>query len=140
MFKLVTRTAIAVVLLPSLSLADTLEGVWQHEDDPVWIQMQPGKGLATILRNDNKPDSAGFQLVRGLQSEASDGLQWTGEVYAAALGKYKDAEITLVEPDVMRFKVKVGFISRSVTWQRIAALPDKTLPEKALPEKASPEK
>ena len=73
--------------------------------------------------------------MRGLQSEASDGLQWTGEVYAAALGKYKDAEITLVEPDVMRFKVKVGFISRSVTWQRIAALPDKTLPEKGLPDK-----
>ena len=39
MLTLVKGAAIAVVLIPSLSVAETLEGLWQHEDDPVWIQM-----------------------------------------------------------------------------------------------------
>ena len=46
-----------------------------------------------------------------------------GEVYAARLGEYKDATLTLEGDDLLRFKVKVGFMSRTVLWRRVASMP-----------------
>lgn len=43
--------------------------------------------------------------------------------HAEKLGEYKDAEITLAEPDLMTIKVKVGFISRTVEWRRVETVP-----------------
>jgi hypothetical protein len=42
------------------------------------------------------------------------------------LGEYKDAEISLSEPDIMQFKVKVGFMSRTIEWMRVDAVPAET--------------
>ena len=125
-------------LLPSLLLlmmstmfallghAETeLAGYWQHESEPVWIEMQPETGQGVMLRNDNRPDRVGFLVVTDL--EASDEPnEWSAQVFAARLGEYRKAEITLSSDGRMVFTVKVGFMRRSVEWQRVSEVPPAT--------------
>ena len=104
---------------------DELAGYWQHESDPVWIEMQPDTGQGVMLRNDNRPDRAGFLVVTDL--EASDEPnEWSAQVFAARLGEYRKAEITLSSDGRMVFTVKVGFMRRSVEWQRVSEVPPAT--------------
>ena len=102
-----------------------LAGYWQHESEPVWIEMQPETGQGVMLRNDNRPDRVGFLVVTDL--EASDEPNdWSAQVFAARLGEYRKAEITLEADDRMVFTVKVGFMRRSVEWQRVSEVPPAT--------------
>ena len=102
-----------------------LAGYWQHESEPVWIEMQPETGQGVMLRNDNRPDRAGFLVVTDL--EASDEPnEWSAQVFAARLGEYRKAEITLSSDGRMVFTVKVGFMRRSVEWQRVSEVPPAT--------------
>ena len=102
-----------------------LAGYWQHESEPVWIEMQPETGQGVMLRNDNRPDRVGFLVVTDL--EASDEPnEWSAQVFAARLGEYRNAEITLSSDGRMVFTVKVGFMRRSVEWQRVSEVPPAT--------------
>ena len=102
-----------------------LAGYWQHESEPVWIEMQPETGQGVMLRNDNRPDRVGFLVVTDL--EASDEPNdWSAQVFAARLGEYRKAEITLAADDRMVFTVKVGFMRRSVEWLRVSEVPPAT--------------
>ena len=102
-----------------------LAGYWQHESEPVWIEMQPETGQGVMLRNDNRPDRVGFLVVTDL--EASDEPnKWSAQVFAARLGEYRKAEITLSSDGRMVFTVKVGFMRRSVEWQRVSEVPPAT--------------
>ena len=99
-----------------------LAGYWQHESDPVWIEMQSETGQGIIVRNDNRLDRLGFLVVTDL--EASDEPnEWSAQVFAARLGEYREAEITLASGDRMVFTVKVGFMRRSVEWRRVSEVP-----------------
>ena len=99
-----------------------LAGYWQHESEPVWIEMQPETGQGVMLRNDNRPDRVGFLVVTDL--EASDEPnEWSAQVFAARLGEYRKAEITLSADGRMVFTVKVGFMRRSVEWRRVSEVP-----------------
>ena len=102
-----------------------LAGYWQHESEPVWIEMQPETGQGVMLRNDNRPDRVGFLVVTDL--EASDEPnEWSAQVFAARLGEYREAAITLSSDGRMVFTVKVGFVRRSVEWQRVSEVPPAT--------------
>ena len=102
-----------------------LAGYWQHESEPVWIEMQPETGQGVMLRNDNRPDRVGFLVVTDL--EASDEPnEWSAQVFAARLGEYRKADITLSSDGRMIFTVKVGFMRRSVEWQRVSEVPPAT--------------
>ena len=102
-----------------------LAGYWQHESEPVWIEMQPETGQGVMLRNDNRPDRVGFLVVTDL--EASDEPnEWSAQDFAARLGKYRKADITLSSDGRMVFIVKVGFMRRSVEWQRVSEVPPAT--------------
>ena len=102
-----------------------LAGYWQHESEPVWIEMQPETGQGVMLRNDNRPDRVGFLVVTDL--EASDEPnEWSAQVFAARLGEYRKADITLSSDGRMVFIVKVGFMRRSVEWQRVSEVPPAT--------------
>ena len=102
-----------------------LAGYWQHESEPVWIEMQPETGQGVMLRNDNRPDRVGFLVVTDL--EASDEPnEWSAQVFAARLGEYRKAEITLSSDGRMVFTVKVGFMRRSVEWLRVSEVPPAT--------------
>lgn len=105
-------------------LAENLDGFWQHEKQPLWIEVSTAGGGAKVVRNDNKPDAVGFEMLRNLERQGGEGDGWTGEVYAAQLGEFKSAKISLLGADLMQFKVKVGFMSRTVEWQRVKSVPE----------------
>ena len=99
-----------------------LAGYWQHESDPVWIEIQPETDQGIIVRNDNRPDRLGFLVVTDL--EASDEPnEWSAQVFVARLGEYRKSDITLESDDRMVFTAKVGLMGRSVEWRRVSELP-----------------
>ena len=114
-------TASAMVSTPSYA-SSGLSGYWQHESEPVWIEMQPDMGKGVMLRNDNRPDRAGFLVVTDLEA-SDDPNEWSAQVFAAPLGEYRNATITLESDDLMAFTVKVGFIRRTVEWSRVKEVP-----------------
>ena len=114
----------AMVALPGHA-GDELAGYWQHESDPVWIEMQPDTGQGVMVRNDNRPDRLGFLVVTDLEA-SDDPNEWSAQVFAARLGEYRKAEITLAADDRMVFTVKVGFMHRSVEWLRVSEVPPAT--------------
>ena len=99
-----------------------LAGYWQHEGDPVWIEMRPETGEGVMLRNDNRPDRVGFLVVTDLVA-GDDPAEWSAQVFAARLGEYRKAQITLTDENRMIFTVKVGFMRRSVEWTRVSEVP-----------------
>ena len=122
--KLLLLMLSAMVALPGHA-ENELAGYWQHESEPVWIEMQPGTGQAVMVRSDNRPDRVGFLVVTDL--EASDEPnEWSAQVFAARFGEYRKATITLPADDRMVFTVKVGFMRRSVEWQRVSEVPPAT--------------
>ena len=122
--KLLLLMLSAMVALPGHA-KNELAGYWQHESEPVWIEMQPGSGQGVMVRSDNRPDRVGFLVVTDL--EASDEPnEWSAQVFAARFGEYRRATITLPADDRMVFTVKVGFMRRSVEWQRVSEVPPAT--------------
>ena len=122
--KLLLLMLSAMVALPGHA-ENQLAGYWQHESEPVWIEMQPGSGQGAMVRSDNRPDRVGFLVVTDL--EASDEPnEWSAQVFAARFGEYRKATITLPADDRMVFTVKVGFMRRSVEWQRVSEVPPAT--------------
>ena len=119
--KLVLLMLSAMVAMPGNADIE-LAGYWQHESDPVWIEMRPETGEGVMLRNDNRPDRVGFLVVTDLVA-GDDSTEWSAQVFAARLGEYRKAEITLAADDRMVFTVKVGFMRRSVQWRRVPEVP-----------------
>ena len=119
--KLILLILNAMAALPGNAEAD-LAGYWQHESDPVWIEMQPDTGQGVMVRNDNRPDRIGFLVVTDLET-SDDPNGWSAQVFAARLGEYRKADITLPADDRMVFTVKVGFMRRSVEWRRVSEVP-----------------
>lgn len=116
---------LCAMLATPLALAGDISGVWKHADEPGWIEISVEEGKGTVVRNDKFPERVGREIVRHLKADGSKENLWQGQVYAEKLGEYKDAEISLAEPDLMQFKVKVGFMSRTIDWVRVDAVPDK---------------
>ena len=111
----------AMVTMPGNAETE-LAGYWQHESEPVWIEMQPDTGQGVMVRNANRPDRIGFLVVTDLET-SDDPDAWSAQVFAARLGEYRRAEITLSADDRMVFTVKVGFMRRSVEWRRVSEVP-----------------
>lgn len=114
---------LVVLLTPTLVFADDIAGFWKHAEEPGWIEIRPEEGSGTVVRNDLYPERVGRQLVKDLVADDSREGVWRGQVYAERLGEYKDAEISMPEPDRMQFKVKVGFMSRTIDWVRVDEVP-----------------
>ena len=121
LLKLLPLMLTAMVALPGHA-GDELAGYWQHESDPVWIEMQADTGKGVMVRNDNRPDRLGFLVVTDLEA-GDDPNEWSAQVFAARLGEYRKAEVTLAADDRMVFTLKVGFVRRSVEWRRVSEVP-----------------
>ena len=74
------------------------------------------------LRNHNRPDRVRFLVVTDLVA-GDDPAEWSAQVFAARLGEYRKAQITLTDENRMIFTVKVGFMRRSVEWTRVSEVP-----------------
>lgn len=119
---------LAVLLASPLTFAEGISGFWKHAEESVWIEIRLKEGEGTLVRNDEFPDRVGFELVKNLKADEFEKALWRGQIYAERLGEYKDVEISLPQPDRMAFKIKVGFMSRTVEWLRVEDVP--TAPEK----------
>lgn len=122
---MITRILPAVAFLAAapLALADDINGLWKHPEAPAWIEISLDEGKGTVIRNDKFPERVGREVVKDLQPDGSKDKLWHGQVYAEKLGEYKKAAISLPAPDRMEFKVKVGFMSRTVAWERVDEVP-----------------
>ena len=122
--KVLLLMLIAMPAMPAMpgNAEDELAGYWQHESEPVWIEMQLETGQGVMLRNDNRPDRVGFLVVTDLVA-GDDPAEWSAQVFAARLGEYRKAQITLTDENRMIFTVKVGLMRRSVEWTRVSEVP-----------------
>ena len=111
-------------LSTSLAWAGDITGIWKHAEEPGWIeiQMEEGVGTAKVVRNEAYPERVGREILKDLTAVEDKASLWQGQIYVERLGKYKDAQILLAEPDALEMKVKVGFISRTVNWIRVEEL------------------
>ena len=113
---------VALLAVPC-AFAGDVSGFWKHAEEPGWIEINLDEGKGTVVRNDKFPDRVGREILIDLEVDESEQGLWTGQIYAEKLGEYKDAEITLAEPGLMIIRVKVGFLSRTIEWRRVEAVP-----------------
>jgi len=116
---------LAFSLFAAVAAAADIDGFWKNSEEPGWIEIKLDEGVGTVVRNDNYPERVGRQILRDLRADESEENLWHGQVYAERLGEYRDADISLPEPGRMEFRVKVGFISRTVEWVRVDEVPMK---------------
>ena len=119
-------TLLLTLVSPALVASD-LAGFWKHEEQPGWIEVEfvDGVGTGTVRRNDKFPERVGTELLRNIKPGKEDDT-WVGEVYAARSNDYRDVTITLSKSEQveMNLTVKVGFISRTLTWVRVDEIPE----------------
>lgn len=118
-----TILGVAALLVAQLAAADDIDGFWKHADEPGWIEISLDDGKGTVVRNDKFPERVGREILKDLVADDAEAETWRGQIYAEKMGEYKDAEITLADPDRMKIKVKVGFMSRTLEWQRVEEVP-----------------
>jgi len=96
-----------------------LTGLWQHPEEPVIIEMEPldDSIQGIVYSNHSKPESVGKRVFRGFRFD-KDKQCWQGFVYLLKLGEEKSTCVKLENPDRFSMSVKVGFFSKTVTWQR----------------------
>ena len=122
------RIAAAMVMMLSAvsthaQIAQTLDGYWQHPEDPVWIEVLVQAGTGIALRNDDQPETVGFHVVKDLAATDEPGI-WQGQVFVPQLDGYKNVAITMPDDQTLRMTVKFGFLRRSVDWSRVAERED----------------
>lgn len=107
------------------ALAEDLDGFWKIDDRPVWIEIRTEGELPTgkVQRNDTNPDTVGLELLKDLAAVTGESRTWGGQIFAARLGEYRDAEIALVEPGRMEISVKAGLMRRTIGWTRVEGVP-----------------
>ena len=120
MFK--SGVTAAFSLACNVCAASDLSGFWQHPKDPVWLDVNEALGTGIAVRNDNDPSSVGFAVLKEVVADPKSG-QWSGQVYVPQLGDYKQVTVTLPDENTLKMKVKIGFISRSVEWAKVASVP-----------------
>ena len=120
MLKPIVVAALSTVC--NVSAAGDLNGIWQHPKDPVWLEVNEAMGSGIAVRNDDDPSSVGFAVLKEVVTGPKE-EQWSGQVYVPQLGDYKRVIVTLPNTSTLKMKVKIGFISRSVEWTRVASVP-----------------
>jgi hypothetical protein len=115
---------LAALLAAPLAAAGDINGFWKHAEEPGWIEISLDEGKGTVVRNDKFPERVGREIVKDLVADEATADLWHAQVYAERLGEYRDAEISLPAHDRMQFKVKVGFISRTIEWVRVDSVPE----------------
>ena len=116
---------LVTALAAPAALAGNIAGIWKHSEEAGWIEIRVVDGVASakVVRNEEHPERVGREILKDLAADKSEAGLWRGQVYAERLGEYKDAEVSLPEPDSLEMKVKVGFISRTVSWVRVDEVP-----------------
>ena len=113
--------AAAILFICNVTAASDLNGFWQHSKDPVWLEVNEAMGTGIAVRNDDDPSSVGFAVLKEVVTGPKE-QQWSGQVYVPQLGDYKRVIVTLPDATTLKMKVKIGFISRSIEWTKVASV------------------
>ena len=124
MLKTFVAVSLFGLLIAKASAAD-LTGLWRHAEEAVWLEIMADgdKATGSIRRNDNKPELVGMNFLKAVKPDGKSTNQWVGQVYAESLKEFKDAKINLKTAEQMQITVKVGFVSRTINWQRVDNIP-----------------
>ena len=87
------------LLATPLAIAYDISGFWKHPDAPAWIEISMEEGKGTVVRNDKFPECVGREFLKDIQADNSEKNLWHAQIWAEKLGEYKEAEISLPEPD-----------------------------------------
>ena len=117
-----SAVAATFLLICNVCAASDLSGFWQHPKDPVWLDINESLGTGIAVRNDDDSSSVGFAVLKEVVAGPKQG-QWSGQVYVPQLGAYKQVTVTLPDANTLKMQVKIGFISRSVEWTKVASVP-----------------
>lgn len=111
-------TALFIILLTALSIyaQNPIIGKWDTKNHGTIISVENVDGqLQGIIKSSGNPKAKeGTLIIRNLK-ENKDGYE--GEIYSIKQGKWMDAEFTPMD-NMMEVKVSVGFISKTVEWER----------------------
>lgn len=99
----------------------SLSGFWQHESEPAVVEIvkQGEVSQGIVRKQEQRPQVIGRNLFSDLVFNPSEG-NWTGRIFVMRLNDEKDVTITQQSEDHFEMVVKVGFISRSAQWNRVA--------------------
>jgi hypothetical protein len=118
-----TIVTAAICLLAAPGLAADIAGVWKIDDQPGWIEISidpaTSMGTGVVRRHDSRPRAVGRMILRDAQ-QVEEGV-WSGQIYAARLDSFQDARIEMSGADSLAIKVRVGMMSRTLSWSRAAA-------------------
>ena len=114
---------LAALLVTPWVFAEDINGFWKHPEAPAWIEISLEEGKATVMRNDKFPERVGREVIKDLKADEAEAGLWHGQVYVERMDEYKQAKISQPAPGRMEFKVKVGFISRTIEWVRVDQVP-----------------
>lgn len=119
------RKALAIaciVLLSTTANANELIGYWQHESQPVTVEIlqQDGETIGIIRQQTERPEVIGRTLYQQLAYSEQDEL-WRGQIYVFRMKEFRDVSLKMLSGQAFKMTVKVGFMSRSFTWHKVEA-------------------
>jgi uncharacterized protein (DUF2147 family) len=121
MFKYVLL--LCALMFAPLAVSGEISGIWKATEGPVWIEINLAEGNGTVIRNDKYPERVGSVILKNLKADKSKQQLWHGLIYVAKMGEFKNVEVAVPKQERMITKGKVGFLSKSVEWQRVDKIP-----------------
>ncbi|MFT7403668.1 MAG: hypothetical protein ACI955_000723 [Zhongshania sp.] len=121
MFKYVLL--LCALMFAPLAVSGEISGIWKATEGPVWIEIKLAEGNGTVIRNDKYPERVGSVILKNLKADKSKQHLWHGLIYVEKMGEFKNVEVTAPKQERMITKGKVGFLSKSVEWQRTDKIP-----------------
>lgn len=114
---------LATLFVHTASAAE-LAGLWKNDNNPVWMEItvsEDAVATGTLTRNEQNPAAVGRVILKSLVADREADHLWRGQVFAARLGEFRDAQVQVVDGQRLEITVKVGFMSRTVGWTKHVA-------------------
>lgn len=118
------------LLLAPIAAAEEIAGLWKPARGDAILEISFSKtaegaaGTGIVVRNGTHPERVGRVFLKDLQTNNSRNKLWLGLIWVEKMDEYKGVEVSLPEADRMVTTGRVGFLSRSMEWQRVDTLSD----------------
>ena len=108
-----TLLVFSLLSLVSYSQSDlTGEWIMGEKNTVVKIELDNDSYSGTIVSSDNPDVEIGKLILKEITNKKD---KWKGKLYAAKKKKWMDAEFT-VDKNILKVKVKSGFMSKTLEW------------------------
>jgi hypothetical protein len=116
-----TLILFTAALFAHAASANDIAGLWKNDNDPIWMEIfwaEDAVATGTVSRNERNSDAVGQVLLKALVRDPAEDMLWRGQVFAARLGEFRDAEVRLLDGRHLEITMKLGFMSRTVGWTK----------------------